>query len=149
MGSWLKKVLAAAVVAVALAGPAAAQVPDPYARELAQKLARAEQSLSENGYQRAAGPFAGALAQRQSRRFPLTLRTGQEYRIVGVCDSRCGGLDFRLYDATNGLVAGALLDDSGPVLRVRPANTGLYTAEVVMDRCTSDPCFFAFNVYSN
>ena len=150
MGFSLKNaVLAAAAFGLALAGPAAAQVPDPFARELAEGLARVEHVLSDNGYQRAAGPFAGGLAERQGRRFPVTLRAGQDYRIVGVCDSRCADLDLRLYDSNNVLVAQDVQRDSVPVLHVRPQATGPHTIEVIMYQCRSAPCYFAFNVYSN
>jgi hypothetical protein len=131
-----------------LAAPAAAQVPDPFARELAQRLARAETLLTENGYARAAGPFAGGLNERQGRRFTVMLRAGQDYRIVGVCESRCRDLDLRLLDANDALVAQDVLDDSVPVIHVRPNATGNYAIEVLMVRCAAAPCWFAFNVYS-
>lgn len=149
MGAWLKRTVMAAILVVALASPASAQVPDPYARALAQRLAAAEHLLNDNGYQRAAGPFAGGLSARQGRRFPVTLRAGQDYRIVGVCDSRCGDLDLRLYDSSNALIGQDVLEDDTPILHVRPTMTGQYWIEAIMYRCSGDPCFFAFNVYSN
>ncbi len=148
MGSWARKLAAALAVLVLTALPAAAQVPDPFARELAQKLARAETLLSERGYARAAGPFAGGLEQRQGRRFTVMLRAGQDYRIVAVCDERCDDLDMRLYSPTNQLVAEEVLEDSVPVIHVRPVVTGNYTIETVMVRCGAAQCWYAFNVYS-
>lgn len=149
MSSWLKNAVMAVFLAVTLASPASAQVPDPYARELAQQLARVEHLLNDNGYQRAAGPFAGGLAARQGRRFPVTLRAGQDYRIVGVCDRRCGDLDLRLYDSANALIGQDVLEDDTPILHVRPTMTGQYWIEAIVYSCTGDRCFFAFNVYSN
>jgi hypothetical protein len=148
MASWLK-IAAAAVASLALlAGPSAAQVPDPFARELAQKLARAEILLSENGYARAAGPFAGGLNEREGRRYTVTLRAGQDYRIVGVCDNRCGDLDLRLRDPNDREIARDVLEDSVPVIHVRPYATGQHAIDVEMQGCTGAPCWFAFNVYS-
>ncbi|HET9230459.1 MAG TPA: hypothetical protein VFO00_04175, partial [Vitreimonas sp.] len=105
MLSWVKKAAAGLAALALLAGSAQAQVPDPYARELAQRLTRAEALLTENGYARAAGPFAGGMPERRARRYTVMLRAGQDYRIVGVCDSRCGNLDLRLFAANNQLVA--------------------------------------------
>ena len=136
MVSWLKSAAAATAALLVLAVPAAAQVPDPFARELAQRLSQAEALLSERGYARAAGPFAGGLGERQGRRYPMTLRAGQDYRIVGVCESRCGDFDLRLLAPNGALVAQDVLEDNVPIIHVRPRITG------------SSPCWYAFNVYS-
>jgi hypothetical protein len=148
MVCWVKKAAAGLVALAFLTGTAAAQVPDPFARELAQRLARAETLLTENGYARAAGPFAGGMPEQRTRRFTVMLRAGQDYRIIGVCDHRCGDLDLRLFTANNQLIAQDVLDDAVPIIHVRPLATGNYDIEAVMARCTSEPCWFAFNVYS-
>jgi hypothetical protein len=148
MFSWVKKAAVGMAALALLCGPAAAQVPDPFARELAQRLARAETLLSENGYARAAGPFAGGLPERRARRFTVMLRAGQDYRIVGVCESRCGNLDLRLFAASNQLIAQDVMRDAVPVIHVRPVATGNYDIEAIMAQCNETPCWFAFNVYS-
>jgi hypothetical protein len=86
MLSWVKKAAAGLAALAVLAGNAQAQVPDPYARELAQRLARAETPLTENGYARAAGPFAGGLPQQRARRYTVMLRAGQ---IADAATSTC------------------------------------------------------------
>lgn len=148
MACWVKRAAAGLAALAFLTGTAAAQVPDPFARELAQRLARAESLLTENGYARAAGPFAGGLPEQRARRFTVMLRAGQDYRIVGVCDHRCGDLDLRLFAANNQLIAQDVLNDAVPVLHVRPVATGNYDIEAVMAHCNDAPCWFAFNVYS-
>ena len=148
MSLWAKKAIGAMAALVLLAAPASAQVPDPFARDLAQKLARAEVVLVEQGYGRAAGPFAGGLPPRQTERFNVTLRAGGDYRIVGVCDMRCTDMDLRLFDPNNQLLGQDVLDDPVPIIHVRPRFTGQHTIEVSMFRCASDPCWYAFNVYA-
>jgi hypothetical protein len=148
MLSWVKKAAAGLAALAVLAGSAEAQVPDPYARELAQRLTRAEALLTENGYARAAGPFAGGMPERRARRYTVMLRAGQDYRIVGVCESRCGNLDLRLFAANNQLIAQDVLRDAVPVIHVRPVATGNYDIEAIMAQCNEAPCWFAFNVYS-
>lgn len=148
MGPRARKAIAGLAALVLLASPASAQVPDPHARDLARKLAHAEVVLSENGYARAAGPFAGGLEQTQAHRRSIMLRQGQEYRIVGVCDERCPDLDMRLYDPNGQLIAQDVLVDDVPVIHVRPGFTGAHAIEVAMVRCSSAPCWYAFNVYS-
>jgi len=148
MGSWVKMALAALAALTLAAQPAAAQVPDPYARELAQRLSRTETVLVENGYARAAGPFAGGIGEREGRRFSLMMRAGQDYRIVGVCESRCRDFNMRLLDANGRLIGQDVLEDSVPVVHVRPRSTGRHVVEIEMVHCVSEPCWFAFNVYS-
>lgn len=149
MAFGVKKALAGLAALALIAGAtASAQVPDPYARELAQKLARAEILLGERGYARGAGPFAGGLGPRQSQRFTLMLRAGQDYRIVGVCDDRCDDLDLRLRDPNGEVVGQDVLEDSVPVIHARPQITGQYAVEVAMLRCRVETCWYAVNVYA-
>lgn len=143
-----KALAAAAALALLLTAPASAQVPDPYARQLAQQLAQAEQLLTQEGYSRVAGPFAGGLGQRLTQRYQVTLRAGQDYRILGVCDARCSDVDLRLFDPRNVMLTEDVLADDIPILTVRPYTTGQHTIEVIMHRCTGAPCYFAFNVYA-
>ena len=140
--------LAAICAVAALAAPAAAQVPDPFARQLAQALAQNDAAQSDFGYVRAAGPFAGGLSAGMSRRFPVTLRAGQTYRAIGVCDARCGDLDMRLFDPSGALISQDTLPDRTPVTEVNPQFTGGHVIEVQMTRCADAPCYFAFNVYA-
>lgn len=148
MGLWAKRVAAALAALALTAIPAVAQVPDPFAHELAQRLANAERVLTENGYARAAGPFSSSLATQRGRRSQLMLRAGQDYRIVGVCESRCGNFDLRLYDPNNRMIAQDVLQDNVPVIHIVPTATGQYNIEAAMIRCNVAECWYAFNVYS-
>lgn len=147
--SGIRGALAAATLC--LCGTAQAQVPDPFARQLAAQLAHAETMPEHQGFSRVAGPFAGGLPERLNRRFQVTLRSGQDYELLGVCDDRCHDLEVRLYDQDERLVTQSDIADVSngvAVLHTRPAVTGLYTVDVVLYHCTGEaPCFFAFNVY--
>lgn len=148
MSSWVKRAGAALAALALMALPAAAQVPDPFARELAQRLTHGEELLSSNGYSRAAGPFPGGLSERGARRYTVMLRAGQDYRILGVCDSRCRDLDLRVFGPRGDLIEQDLLDDAVPVVHIRPLVTGNYEIEALMQRCGAPTCWYAFNVYS-
>src|SRR5262245_65359425 len=148
MGAWVKTAMTALAALALMATPAAAQVPDPYARELAQKLTHAEAILNQNGYMRAAGPFAGGLMEQRGQSRTIMLRAGQDYRIVGVCDERCRDLDLRLFDPNGHLIAQDVLVDAVPVLHIVPTVTGDHRIEVSMPRCTGAPCWYAINVYA-
>lgn len=142
------RLILAALAVLALGAPASAQVPDPFARELAHHLARIDQVVAQQNYQRAAGPFSGGLPQGQRRVFSVTLRAGQDYRLVGVCAQNCGDLDLRARGPNGMLLDEDILRDDVPVLTVRPVLTGQHTIEVDMAQCGAPRCWFAFNVYS-
>ncbi len=143
-GRTLKPLAAALAAWALLAGaPVAAQTPDPEARELAHKLARAEHGLHEDRYARAAGPFAGALSAREARRITLTLRAGLDYSIVAVCAGSCGAVDVRVADPNQR----GIVSQSGAAV-VRPAFTGAHELEIEMPACEQARCWYAVNVYS-
>ena len=151
MRGWVKRACAVLAALAILAGaPAAAQMPPQFQRELSQRLAEAGRVVGDGGYMRAAGPFSGGLAPQQSRRYTLTLRAGQDYRVIAVCDSRCGDIDLRLYDARGNQVAQDTLNDNVPTLAIRPLSTGAHVIEIDMYQCTAapDPCWYALNVYT-
>lgn len=146
---FLQAFVAVALAAMTFAGaPASAQVPGPYAAQLAQQLARGETALRDQGFSRVAGPFAGGLAARGERRVPITLRAGQDYRIFGVCDADCTDLDLRLLEGGATPISEDIASDDVPVLSVRPRVTGQYVIQVLMPGCASAPCYFAVNVYA-
>jgi hypothetical protein len=144
----LKTWIAAAAFAVCVIAPAAAQIPDPFARELARTLARLDQVQNQNAFSRAAGPFGGGLAEGQGQRFTLSLRAGQSYRIVGICDARCGDMDLRLFDPNGALITQDIAPNAAPMINVNPALTGAYTVEASIAQCGAAHCYFAFNVYA-
>ena len=142
----LKSVLAAITLTL-FAGAAAAQVPDPFARDLAQKLARAEQALAERAFVHGAGPFSGGMGAGETRRIPLTLRAGQDYRIVGVCDGNCGAPRLALFNANGARLPQVTAGASASELFVRVPFTGGYEVEVDLPRCAAERCWYAVNVY--
>lgn len=139
---------ACAALCLMAGAPAQAQVPDPFARELAQKLAFAEAALAEQDYMRAAGPFAGGLAQNASRQITLTLRAGQDYRIVGVCEQTCGAPSLRLIDPNQRQIARGMPESGASVMHVRVAFMGAYNVDVQLPRCAAAQCWYAVNVYA-
>jgi hypothetical protein len=146
----LVRKLGAALAALALlaGAQAAAQVPSPFARDLAAQLAHREPAVKGEGFMFVAGPFAGALAQERARQININLRAGQDYRFVGACDANCGDIDLRLFDPNGQLIAEDTANNTTPMLRVRAVTTGPHRVEVAMYRCNASQCWYAFNVYS-
>jgi len=147
MGARMVKAVLTAMALVSLGvGVASAQVPDPFARELAGRLTRAERPLVERGFGRVAGPWAGELHAGESQSFRLTLRANQRYEVMGVCDARCAGLEVHVSDAQEVLSRAHGGDGfSAPIV---PRATGVYVLDVRVEDCAAEICYFAINLYA-
>ncbi len=77
----------------------------------------------------------------------LTLKRGETYRILGACDNECSDLDLELLDPSGKIIERDTLPDSAPVINIRPAADGVFTARVVMKTCTLAPCYAAARLY--
>lgn len=77
----------------------------------------------------------------------LTLKRGETYRILGACDNECSDLDLELVDPAGKIIERDTLPDSEPVINIRPAADGVFTARVVMKTCTLAPCYAAARLY--
>lgn len=133
--------------AALIASPAAAQVPDTYARQLAAQLVQVESVVTGDGYRRVQGPITGGLADNARFDHLVTLQAGRSYKIIGVCDNDCTDVDIRLYDQNNNLIDEDLLVDDLPIVDVTPQWTGPFRVQVIMATCNVAPCYYAFNVY--
>lgn len=137
------KIMLGALCGLALiANAALAQVPDPFARQLAEQLARIDRLVGEDGFTQVAGPFSAASTAGAGETFTVTLRAGREYFVAAVCDSRCGGVRLHVGDPNGGTIAG------GASARVRPSVTGPYAIEAEVARCAADACWLALNIYA-
>jgi hypothetical protein len=77
----------------------------------------------------------------------LTLKRGETYRILGACDNECSDLDLELLDPAGKIIERDTLPDSAPVINIRPAADGVFSARVVMKTCTLAPCYAAARLY--
>jgi len=81
----------------------------------------------------------------RAKGYDFKLNKGEDYLIVGVCDSDCRDMDLELY---NGNV---LLDfdrepGSTPYLEFVPQQTGYYSLGVTIPSCTTGQCTFGIGI---
>ena len=88
-----------------------------------------------------------ALQPTQVHPWAVPLKRGETYRIIAECDSECSDLDMELVDPAGKIVERDTLPDSAPVINIRPAADGTYTARVIMKTCTVAPCYAAARLY--
>lgn len=147
MGPWVQKAAAALIALALAAGPTASA--QPSLRDyLTQQLDNQEPDNAERGFAHAVGPLSGALASNRAAQLPLTLRAGQEIRIVGVCDQACEDLDLRVLNPRGDIIALDTRGDDHPVVDLRAEMFGQHTIEVGMIDCRAPRCRFAVNVYT-
>ncbi|MBL8546853.1 MAG: hypothetical protein JNL81_10335 [Hyphomonadaceae bacterium] len=147
MGFWVQKAAAALIALTLIAGPSASAQPD-LRDYLTQQLDNQEPDNAERGFAHAVGPLAGSLASARAAQLPLTLRVGQEIRIVGVCDRTCGDLDLRVLNPRGEIVAQDVRGNDHPVVDLRAEMFGQHTIEVGMIDCDAPRCRYAVNVYT-
>ena len=147
MGSWVQKAAAALIALALVASPTASAQPD-LRDYLTQQLDSQEPDNAERGFAHAVGPLSGTLANDSSARLPLTLRAGQDIRIVGVCDQACNDLDIRVLDPRGDVIAQDVRGNDHPVVDLRAEMFGQHTIEVGMIDCRAPRCRFAVNVYT-
>ena len=147
MGLWVKKVAAALIALALVAGTTASAQPD-LRDYLTRQLDNQEPDNADRGFAHAVGPLSGTLAANRAAQLPLTLRAGQEIRIVGVCDQACDDLDLRVLTPRGDIIALDTGSNARPVVDLRAEMFGQHTIEVGMIDCTTPRCRYAVNVYT-
>ena len=136
MGSWVQKAAAALIALALVASPTASAQPD-LRDYLTRQLDSQEPDNAERGFAHAVGPLSGMLASSRAAQLPLTLRAGQEIRIVGVCDQARGDI-----------IALDTRGDDHPIVDLHAEMFGQHTIEVGMIDCSAPRCRYAVNVYT-
>jgi hypothetical protein len=90
----------------------------------------------------------GSLNNDQAFRLPITLESGTEYRLVGVCDQDCFDLDLVLRDPSGQEVASDVLEDALPILAHVADTTAEYQVEVIMIACGLEPCAYRLAAFA-
>lgn len=101
--------------------------------------------LSE-GWAESHGNKFDTLDSGRSDSFEFTLRKGNDYKVISVCDEDCSDLDITLYDENDREIAKDTSTDSTPVVSVSPRWTGSFTLKVTMYECSSNPCFYGISI---
>ena len=134
--------VAVAVIGVAAVPTvAAAQAPAVNVWELLNQVheaSRAEDYFSLNY-------ILGRMDQSTNSSWTVMLEEGRTYKIVGVCDNDCSDLDLEV--TQGGTVVGTdILPDDVPIVTFRATATGSYSIKVMMETCSSEPCYWGIVV---
>lgn len=121
-----------------------------------QLIARIGQYLGATHQQFAAGASqVGAdtivpMQPGRDHRFLVDLNGGAMYGFIGACDDDCTNVDIELIDMdTGGVVANDMLPDDFPIASYRPTANGQYMVRLLMQACTTSPCYAGVRVISD
>jgi hypothetical protein len=134
-------ILTAALCLMAL--PAHAQ----WLEQVSSRIRGFGDELGDRGYRLTDDSQTGSLESGTSTSVNLTLMSGREYVIVGACDDDCGDLDLRLYDGGGRELAEDIALDATPSVTVPPNQGSSFRVEVVMVRCSVEPCYWGLGVF--
>jgi len=100
--------------------------------------------------------YNGSLYDRETGELRLNLSGGYRYVYQGSCDLDCTDLDFALYRWVPAwgnrrgywmFIASDRAADDTPGLTVTPPFNALYRMDIIMARCSSEPCRYEVEVY--
>lgn len=83
-------------------------------------------------------------------RFIVDLNGGARYGFIGACDDDCSNVDIELIDMnTGGVVANDMLPDDFPIAAFAPPANGQYMVRLLLQSCTTSPCYAGVRVVSD
>jgi hypothetical protein len=86
----------------------------------------------------------------RDHRFIVDLTAGARYGFIGACDDDCSNIDMELIDMnTGGVVANDMLPDDFPIPVYQPQANGRYMVRLLMQACTTSPCYAGVRVVSD
>ena len=136
------------VVALGFATATEALAQASFQQQVRNYLNRAASNVMQHGYTVDREPVTGSLNSGNRESMMINLTGGTRYAIVGVCDNDCSDVDLRIWDPSGTKLAEDILTDDTPVLEFTATVTGQYRVSVEMATCSTNPCYWGFQVFS-
>lgn len=133
-----KLLIAAALVPACILMTAAAPAPAP--QDLLDTVAaKAVEIYADKGFSPTGWVSNGQMGAGESKKISVTLKGGENYSIVGMCDGDCGDMNIVMTNA-GGKVDEDVADDDFPI--VGATESGTYTLNVSMVACKKSKCSY-------
>ena len=143
-----RQLLNVAVVACMLAAVSGAEAqPNPYVGQVRDGLQAIEASLAEHGYSSTHEFEIDSMDGNSTHRISFTLKKGRAYMLASVCDADCGDVDLQVFDEQGNEAGDDSSADAAAIVAFTPQRTGVFTVEVTMAGCSTDPCFFGVGAF--
>ncbi len=136
------------VVALGCATATEALAQNSFQQQVRNQLNRAASNVVRQGYSPDRDPVTGSLNSGARESMMINLTCGTRYAIVGVCDNDCTDVDLRVWDPSGTKLAEDIMTNDTPVLEFTATVTGQYRLSVEMATCSTNPCYWGFQVFS-
>jgi hypothetical protein len=141
----MKKTVFAIAVSAAIGPLGAAAYAADSGDIITQLLDKAAEIYSDKGFTQTGWSYQSKLGKGGEERMAVTLNGGQNYQVIGVCDTDCSDLDIHLLDSTGNEIDKDTEKDDFPIVGI--ATSGTYTLRIVMSDCAVDPCSYAVKAF--
>jgi hypothetical protein len=138
---------ASLVVALGCAAATEALAQNTFQQQARNYLTRAASGVVQQGYSADRDPVTGSLNGGASESRMINLTGGTRYAVVGVCDNDCTDVDLRIWDPSGTKLAEDLQLNKTPILEFTATTTGQYRVSVEMATCSTNPCYWGFQVF--
>jgi len=105
---------------------------------LDQLTEKATELFGQKGFTPNGWVQSGAMASGGEKSVSVTLKGGQLYSVVGMCDTGCKDLNLVIKDSKGNELDSDVEDDDFPILVTD--KTGTYTVTVSMVKCETSSC---------
>ena len=117
--------------------------------QVAGQLEEASSIARNGGLSELEEPRTGFVDAGEQESITVSLQSGVEYMMVGVCDNDCSDIDLRLYDPSGDEVDVDIEMDDTPVVSITPGRSGNYRLDVIMVTCSTSTCFYGVGIYGS
>ena len=111
-------------------------------------LAREARAIARGrGYASSQAFSGGSLEEREEGTLRYTLRAGERYIAIGLCDEPCKDIDLVVEDESGLELASDRKEDAIPIVELAPKAETIALFRVKMIRCDRAPCAYGAGVY--
>ena len=136
----LTRIAAAALAALTLVTPVAAQAVDPYVNQVSVQLRQVYRAYNRGDSYADRGQHIGKLNRGGRYERLMFLDRDEEYVFAAACDSDCDQVRLRIYDQNGALVAERRTNQ--PIATIAPPRPGTYRIQLDMTGCRQAECHF-------
>jgi len=116
--------------------------------EVAKGLGReAENIAAGRGFTGSQVFDSGSLDERQSSLLRFSLKRGERYVAIGLCDAQCKDIDLGVYDQDGFGIASDTMEDAIPIIELDPDKDTMAMFRLKMIRCDLEPCQYGVGIY--
>lgn len=132
---------------------AVARPPAPEGNPLSQVrryLSLQAQKHTDEGFRADSGlgdQILSLAAEDDGKLLALALQAGVTYRVMAVCEDRCGDVDLDLYDPAGRLIGRDVAVSDNPYIEVTPSVSGSYAAYAWLADCKAAHCAIGVRAY--